>query len=203
MSGTPTNTVLNGAVFVTATDNFGCTGTREHDDDRPAEYRPRELHRRRRQYAVRHWRAFPVDAARGLRRYVKTGDNGPGALFVTFPATSTNGGTIVEARTDGTFTYTRLSTSAGRPTPSPTVTDANGVTNIGTVTINLCNIVWYVNGTGGAGDGRSHIRSTLERRGHAVRIDTHHLRALGRRHNDGESGDRRDQSVHGQGATSR
>ena len=27
---------------------------------------------------------------------VKTGDAGPGALSVTFPATSTNGGTIVE-----------------------------------------------------------------------------------------------------------
>src|SRR5262249_41106074 len=28
VSGTPTNTVLNGAVAITVTDNFGCTGTR-------------------------------------------------------------------------------------------------------------------------------------------------------------------------------
>ena len=36
------------------------------------------------------------------------------------------------------------------------MTDGNGVTNTGTVTINLSNVVWYVNSAGGAGDGRSH-----------------------------------------------
>ena len=88
---------------------------------------------------------------------VKTGDNGPAPLFVAFPATSTNGGTIVEGTTDGTFIYTpALNFGGPSDTFTYTLTDANGVTNTGTVTINLSNIVWYVNSSGGAGDGRSH-----------------------------------------------
>ena len=76
---------------------------------------------------------------------------------MTFPATSTNGGTIAEGTTDGTFTYTpALNFGGPSDTFTYTLTDGNGVTNTGTVTINLSNIVWYVNSVGGAGDGRSH-----------------------------------------------
>ncbi len=39
---------------------------------------------------------------------------------------------------------------------SYTLTDGNGVTNTATVTINLSGLVWYVNSSGGNGDGRSH-----------------------------------------------
>ena len=84
------------------------------------------------------------------------GDNGPGTLTVTFPATSPNG-VIVEGATDGTFTYTPNVGFAGlTDTFTYTLTDGNGVTNTGTVTINLSNVVWYVNSAGGNGDGRSH-----------------------------------------------
>ena len=139
--------------------------------------------------------ALPARRRRTWPSYdnVKTGDNGPAPLSVTFPATSTNGGTIVEGATDGTFIYTpALDFGGPSDTFTYTLTDANSVTNTGTVTINLSNIVWYVNSSGGEGDGRSHNPfNTLERRGHTVRLDAHHLRALGRRHDDGEPGDRR------------
>ena len=68
VSGTPTNTVLNGAVVLTATDNFGCTGHANTTITVRPTHRQRELHRRRRPHAVRHRRSLPGDAARGLRR---------------------------------------------------------------------------------------------------------------------------------------
>ena len=69
---------------------------------------------------------------------VKTGDNGPGALSVTFPATSTERRRSSKAPTDGTFTYTPTVDFAGpSDTFTYTLTDGNGVTNTGTVTINL------------------------------------------------------------------
>ena len=157
VSGTPTNTVLNGAVVVTATDNFGCMGTRNttitvRPSTDPENYLGGVGNT---QYVT--GAPFPSTPHVAFVDNVKTGDNGPAPLFVTFPATSTNGGTIVEGTTDGTFIYTpALNFGGPSDTFTYTLTDANGVTNIGTVTINLSNIVWYVNGSGGAGDGRSH-----------------------------------------------
>ena len=156
VSGTPTNTVLNGAVIVTATDNFGCVGTRNTTITvRPTTdnevYMGGVGHT---QYAT--GAPFPTTPHVAFVDNVKTGDNGPGALSVTFPATSTSGA-IVEGTTDGTFIYTpNLNFGGPSDTFTYTLTDGNGVTNTGTVTINLSNIVWYVNGSGGAGDGRSH-----------------------------------------------
>ena len=157
VSGTPTNTVLNGAVVVTATDNFGCQGTRNttitvRPTTDPENYMGGVGNT---QYAT--GAPFPATPHVAFVDNVKTGDNGPAPLFVTFPATSTNGGTIVEGATDGTFIYTpALNFGGPSDTFTYTLTDANGVTNTGTVTINLSNIVWYVNSSGGAGDGRSH-----------------------------------------------
>ena len=157
VSGTPTNTVLNGAVSVTATDNFGCTATR----NTTITVRPTTDNENytggvgNTQYVT--GAPFPLTPHVAFVDNVKTGDNGPGALSVTFPATSANGGTIVEGAGDGTFAYTPAVAFAGpTDTFTYTLTDGNGVTNIGTVTINLSNVVWYVNSAGGAGDGRSH-----------------------------------------------
>lgn len=156
VSGTPTNTVLNGAVAVTVTDNFGCQGTR----NTTITVRPTTDNENytggvgNTQYVV--GAAVPATPAVSIVDNVKNGDNGPGTLSVSFPATSPNGA-IVEGSTDGTFTYTPNVAFAG-PSDSftYTLTDGNGVTNTGTVTINLSNMVWYVNSGGGAGDGRSH-----------------------------------------------
>ena len=80
---------------------------------------------------------------------------------MTFPATSTNGGTIVEGTTDGTFIYTPAVDFAGpTDTFTYTLTDGNGVTNTGTVTINLSNIVWYVNSAAAPATAGRTIRST-------------------------------------------
>jgi len=156
VSGTPTNPLLNGAVVVTVTDNFGCQGTvnatitvRPTTDNE--NYAGGVGHT---QYIV----GAPIPGTPHVfaNDNVKIGDSGPGVLLVTFPATSPNGA-IVEGATDGTFTYTPNLNFAG-PSDSftYTLTDGNGVTNTGTVTINLSGLVWYVNSAGGAGDGRSH-----------------------------------------------
>ena len=157
VSGTATNTVAAGGVVVTVTDNFGCQGSRTTAlTVRPTtdneNYTGGVGHT---QYAT--GAPFPTTPHVAFVDNVKTGDNGPGALTVTFPGTSTNGGTIAEGTTDGTFLYTpALNFGGPTDTFTYTLTDGNGVTNTGTVTINLSNIVWYVNGSGGAGDGRSH-----------------------------------------------
>ena len=66
-------------------------------------------------------------------------------------------GTIVEGATDGSFLYTPAANFAGASdTFTYTLTDGNGVTNTGTVTINFLNRVWYVNSAAAVnGDGRS------------------------------------------------
>jgi hypothetical protein len=156
VSGTPTTTVLNGAVTITVTDNFGCTDSvtttvtvRPATD--PESYSGGVGHT---QFVVGD--AIPATPHVSVVDNVKNGDNGPGALTVSFPATSSNG-TIAEGTTDGTFIYTpNLSFAGPSDSFTYTLTDGNGVTNTGTVTISLSNLVWYVNSSGGNGDGRSH-----------------------------------------------
>jgi hypothetical protein len=156
VSGTPTTTVLNGVVVVTVTDNFGCPGTvnttvtvRPTTDNE--NYTGGVGHT---QYAVVPPAVVIATPHVRVDDNVKNGDNGPGALSVTFNAPAS--GAVVEGTTDGTFIYTpNLNFGGPTDTFTYTLTDGNGVTNTGTVTINLSNIVWYVNSAAGAGDGRS------------------------------------------------
>ena len=156
VSGTPTNTVLNAAVVINVTDNFGCPGmlntaitVRPTADNEILSGGVGNT-----QY-VFGAPILPTPHVR-LDGNVKDGDNGPGPLTVTFPLTTPNG-SVVEGPTDGTFTYTPNVGFAGPiDTFTYTLTDGNGVTNTATVTINLSNLVWYVNSAGGNGDGRSH-----------------------------------------------
>ena len=155
VSGTPTNTSLSGVVVVTVTDNFGCQGVL----NTAITVRPTTDNESytggvgNTQYVVSG--AVPTTPHVFVADNVKIGDNGPGALSVVFgPAVN---GTVSEGSTDGTFTYTP-NVNFGGPTDSftYTLTDGNGVTNTGTVTITLSGLVWYVNNSGGNGDGRSH-----------------------------------------------
>src|SRR6185503_16085803 len=97
-----TNTVLNGAVVITVTDNFSCAGT----VNTTITVRPTTDNENylggvgNTQYVV--GAAVPLTPHVFFSDNVKTGDNGPGALSVTLSATSTNLGTIVEGATDGT-----------------------------------------------------------------------------------------------------
>jgi hypothetical protein len=159
VSGTPTNTVVNGVVAITVTDNFGCTGTRNTTITiRPvagADTFGNGVGNT--QLAVGAVGSLPSTPTAVLSGNVKTNDNGPGALTVVLAAASTNGGTIAEGATDGSFLYTPAANFAGASDSfTYTLTDGNGVTNIATVTINLLNRVWYVNGANAVnGDGRS------------------------------------------------
>ncbi|HEU5089839.1 MAG TPA: putative Ig domain-containing protein, partial [Roseiflexaceae bacterium] len=81
-------------------------------------------------------------------------DNGPGALSTSLKTAPANGAVVINA--NGTFVYTP---NAGFAGPSDsfeyTLTDGNGITASTTVTVNLGNVVWYVNASGANGDGRS------------------------------------------------
>ena len=203
VSGTATNTVLAGGVTVTVTDNFGCQGTL----GTAVTIRPTTDNENylggvgNTQYVT--GAPFPLTPHVAFVDDVKTGDAGPGALSVTFPATSTNGGTIVEGTGDGTFTYTPAVAFAGpTDTFTYTLTDGNGVTNTGTVTINLSNVVWYVNSAGGAGDGRSHnpfntlnAAATPSGSTHIIYVHSGGATTTGNLAMDAN------QTVHGQGAT--
>ena len=203
VSGTATNTVAAGAVVVTVTDNFGCQGTLNTN----VTVRPTTDNENytggvgNTQYVT--GAPFPLTPHVAFVDDVKTGDNGPGALSVAFPATSTNGGTILEGSGDGTFIYTPGVAFAGpTDTFTYTLTDGNGVTNTGTVTINLSNVVWYVNSAGGAGDGRSHspfntlnAAATPSGSTHIIYVHSGGATTTGNLAMDAS------QTVHGQGAT--
>lgn len=152
-----TNTGVQSVTF-TVTDNFSCTGARTINN-----------------FAVR-----PIASSDtfnngvGNTQYLVAGaDSGSSPhVFVTGsilsndvaplgaktatpsnPAVGGAGGAVTLA-TDGTFLFTPALNSIGAATFLYTLTDVNGVTNTGLVTINLANVVWYVK-AGGSGDGRS------------------------------------------------
>jgi hypothetical protein len=92
---------------------------------------------------------------------VLANDAGPATLSAGPASIATVNGGLVAMNTDGTFTYTPAAGFAGpSDTFSYTLTDGNGITNTAVVTINLSDVVWYVNntyaGANGASDGRSH-----------------------------------------------
>ncbi len=160
LTGTPTDTADPFTVVVTATDTAGCTGSRTiswivRPNPDPESYTGGVGNT---QFVVG---ATPPGTPHVfVSDNVKTGDQGPGTLSVTFNPTSANAGTIAEGTTDGTFVFSPALNFAG-PSDSFTYTlmDGNGVTNTATVTIALSNRVWYVNSTGGsdsASRGRSH-----------------------------------------------
>ena len=87
-------------------------------------------------------------------------DAGSGALNAG-PASITSANGSVAMNPDGTFTYTPAVGFAGpSDTFTYTLTDGSGMTNTAVVTINLSDVVWYVDNTyaeaNGASDGRSH-----------------------------------------------
>jgi VCBS repeat-containing protein len=87
---------------------------------------------------------------------VLNNDAGSGALNAG-PASITSANGSVAMNPNGTFTYTPAVGFAGpSDTFTYTLTDSSGMTNTALVTINLSEVVWYVNSSGANGDGRSH-----------------------------------------------
>ncbi|MEZ5416175.1 MAG: putative Ig domain-containing protein [Vicinamibacterales bacterium] len=109
---------------------------------------------------------------------VLNNDQGPGGLSAG-PAliASTNGGQVSMAA-NGTFLYTPAAGFAGASdTFTYTLTDGLGHTNTAVVTIGLNGVVWYVNASAGAGDGRSHspfstmtAAATAAQAGHVIYV---------------------------------
>jgi len=155
VSGTPSTTVVDAAVGITVTDEYGCSSSR----NLTVTVRPTATGNAysngvgNTQFVVGATQpSTPHVFASGS---VLDNDSGPGTLSATVTTPATNG--IVAMNTNGTFVYTP---SVGFAGPSDafvyTLTDGNGVTNTATVTIGLGGVVWYVNNAGASGDGRSH-----------------------------------------------
>ena len=84
-------------------------------------------------------------------------DSPSGGLTAGLASSTTANNGSVAMNSDGTFTYTPAVGFAGpSDTFNYTLTDINGITNTAMVTINLSNVVWYVNFSGTNGDGHSH-----------------------------------------------
>jgi hypothetical protein len=81
-------------------------------------------------------------------------DQGPGALSAVVSGIPVNG--TVSLNSNGTYLFTpNLSATSG--SFNYTLTDGNGATATGSVTLTFSGKVWYVNaGYGGTSDGRSH-----------------------------------------------
>lgn len=155
VSGTPSTTVANVPVTITATDEFGCSGARAIT----VSVRPSAVDNSfvngvgNTQYAV--GGVPPATPHVYVSGSVLLNDDGPGALTATLATAPSNG--IVSLAPDGSFVYTP---NPGFPGPVDTfvytLTDGNGVTDTAAVSIGLGTVVWYVQAGGPAGDGRSH-----------------------------------------------
>jgi hypothetical protein len=157
LSGLPTNTVLNAAVVITVTDEYGCQGTgnltltvRPAADDETYNNGVGNT-----QYVV--GATTPATPHVFVADNVLNGDQGPAPLS-TGPAViaTANSGSVAMA-SDGTFIYTPPTGFAGASDSfTYTLTDGNGITAAATVTINKSGMVWFVNNAAADGDGRSH-----------------------------------------------
>lgn len=155
VSGTPTTTVANAAVTVTVTDEYGCSGARAGTlTIRPSAVTNTYVN------GVGNTQFIVGGVAPSTPHVYAAGsvlidDVGPGVLTAALATPPVNGS--VSLASNGTFVYTP---NAGFGGPSDTfvytLTDGNGVTNSAPVTIGLSTVVWYVNNSGAAGDGRSH-----------------------------------------------
>jgi hypothetical protein len=163
LSGTPNNTGLNSGFSITATNSTtGCSVTQAYT----LTVRPKAAAETFNGIVGNTQLVLAAACPSGLATpYVcQTGtvlanDAGPAALAACTGACpvalATTGGGTVSMNANGTFTYTPAVGFTGPDTFTYTLTDGNGVTNAATDTINVLNRVWYVRGSGGAGDGRS------------------------------------------------
>lgn len=155
VTGSPLTTVVGGAVTVTVTDEYGCRGSRMTTIDvRPVAADNSFINGVGNTQFVAGGTP-PLTPHVFASGSVLANDAGPGALSAAVTTAASNG--VVAMNADGTFVYTPNVGFAG-PTDSfgYTLTDGNGVTDTATVTISLSGVVWFVNNTGAAGDGRSH-----------------------------------------------
>ena len=94
--------------------------------------------------------------ADGILSHASDPDIGDSITVTAFDATSAQGGQVSVDSSTGAFTYRPKAGFTGTDTFHYTVTDTQGMSATGTITINVANMVWYVrNNAGGAHDGRS------------------------------------------------
>jgi hypothetical protein len=99
-----------------------------------------------------------VPAASGLK--ANDFDDNPAGLTITAGTFTTTGGGSIMIAADGSFMYTPPAGFTGTDTYNYTLNDGNGVgapvpaTDIGTVTVTVSDMIWFVDNNAGAGDGR-------------------------------------------------
>ena len=160
LTGSPMNTG-NFSFTVTATDVNLCTGSTAYTLLVRPNAQPESFANGvgNTQYVV--GLAAPATPAVVVAGSVLGNDAGSGALNAGPASIITSANGSVAMNPNGTFTYTPAVGFAGpSDTFTYTLTDGNGMTNTAVVTINLSEVVWYVDntyaGANGPGDGRSH-----------------------------------------------
>ena len=92
----------------------------------------------------------------GILSHASDPDVGDAITVTAFDATSAQGGDVSVDGASGAFTYRPKAGFTGTDSFHYTVTDTHGKSATGTITINVSNMVWYVqNNASGAHDGRS------------------------------------------------
>ncbi|MCC7181484.1 MAG: VCBS repeat-containing protein [Acidobacteria bacterium] len=156
LSGTPTNTGT--FVFtVTATNSIGCTGSNAYSISVAPDAQDETFSNGvgNTQYSV--GAGTPTTPAVVVSGTVLSNDVGPGTLTAGPASIATAQGGQVAMSTTGTFLYTPPTGFAGpSDTFTYTLTDGNGLTDTAVVTINSSGVIWYVDASASAGDGRSH-----------------------------------------------
>jgi hypothetical protein len=154
VSGTPTTTTNAANVTVTATDAFQCTGSLTINNVKIAPVANNDAYTtfgNTQLYAATAGPATPFVAS---ATNLIGNDAGPGTLVPAVAVAPAHG--ALSGFAAGAFIYTPAVGYSGPDTFTYTITDGNGVTSApATVTITLGQVVWYVNGAGAAGDGRS------------------------------------------------
>ena len=92
----------------------------------------------------------------GILSHASDPDVGDSITVTAFDATSAQGGDVSVDGASGAFTYRPKAGFTGTDSFHYTVTDTHGKSATGTITINVSNMVWYVqNNASGTHDGRS------------------------------------------------
>jgi hypothetical protein len=154
VSGSPTTTTSGTSVTVTASDAYQCTGTLTiasfkvrpvATNDTFATFGNTPL------YAAVPGPATPYVASANR---VLSNDAGPAPLSASLGTAPANGTVVLSA--DGSLVYTPNAGYAGSDSFTYVVSDGNGVNSApATVSVTVGPVVWYVNASGGNGDGRA------------------------------------------------
>ncbi|MEP6510460.1 MAG: putative Ig domain-containing protein, partial [Dokdonella sp.] len=154
VSGSPTTTTNGVTVAVTATDANQCTGTLAINNFKVLPVAGNDAYATFGNTQLYVATATPATPYVGSATLITANDAGPAPIVAAILAAPAHG--TLTSFVGGGFIFTPTAGYSGNDSFTYTITDGNGVmSSPATVAISLGQVVWYVNGAAGAGDGRS------------------------------------------------